>query len=53
MTNEIKIKGTQNFMGKEIPVIEGGFGDGRKCVSAKNIGEIHSTPLKEINQSIN
>lgn len=51
--NELIVKGTQNFMGKEIPVIEGGFGDGRKCVSAKNIGEIHSTPLKEINQSIN
>lgn len=40
-TNEISIVGTQNFMGKEIPVVLGGFGVGKKCVSDKTVAEIH------------
>lgn len=28
--NELQVKGTQSFMGKEIPVVEGGFGEGQK-----------------------
>ena len=40
-------------MGIEIPVIEGGFGENCKCVTFKIISEIHHTPSKEINQSIN
>lgn len=51
--NEIIINGTQNFMGIDIPIIEGGFGEGRRIVSAKSVSEIHKTPIKEINQSIN
>lgn len=53
MKNEIKVYGKQNFMGIEIPVIEGGFGENCKCVTFKTISEIHHTPSKEINQSIN
>ena len=49
----IDVKGTQEFMGKEIPVIEGGFGEGQKVVLAKTIAEIHETELKEINRLIN
>lgn len=45
MTNEIKIKGTQNFMGKEIPVIEGGFGEKCKCVAINTIADIHGARL--------
>lgn len=51
--NDIKINGTQIFMGIEIPVIEGGFGKNCRVVSAKTISQIHNTNLKEINQSIN
>lgn len=53
MTNELKVNGTQNFMGIEIPIIEGGFGENRRVVSANTVSQIHTSPLKEINQSIN
>ena len=49
----IDVKGKQEFMGKEIPVVEGGFGEGQKVVLAKTIAEIHETELKEINRLIN
>lgn len=48
--NNIIINGTQSFMGKEIPVIEGGFGEGKKVILAKTIAEIHEMNLgKSIN----
>lgn len=50
---QIKVNGTQTFMGINIPVIEGGFGEGCKCVTVNTVAEIHKKPLKEINQSIN
>lgn len=53
MTNELKVNGTQNFMGIEIPIIEGGFGENCRVVSANTVSQIHTSPLKEINQSIN
>lgn len=51
--NNIIINGTQSFMGKEIPVIEGGFGEGKKVILAKTIAEIHEMNLGKINQLIN
>ena len=51
--NKIIVRGTQNFMGMEIPVVEGGFGEGCKAMLAKTIAEIHNQPLKKINQLIN
>lgn len=53
MENKIIVKGTQNFMGIEVPVIEGGFGENCKVILAKTVAEIHSQPLKKINQLIN
>ena len=50
---EIEITGVQEFLGKEIPVIEGGFGEGEKVVLAKTIAEIHEVDLKRINELIN
>lgn len=50
--NEIKIAGRQNFMGFDIPVVLGGFGEGKKCVSDKTIAEIHSQPVFEIRRRI-
>lgn len=51
--DKILVKGTQNFLGKEIPVITGGFSEGQKVVLAKTIAEIHSVELREVNQLIN
>lgn len=49
---EIEITGIQEFLGKEIPVIEGGFGEGEKVVLAKTIAEIHEVDLKRVNELI-
>lgn len=51
--SELLIKGTQKFMGKEIPVIEGGFGEGKKVILAKTVAEIHGMSLSKVNQLIN
>ena len=50
--SEVQISGTQVFMGKEIPVILGGFGEGQKVMLAKTIGEIHGMKVGNINQRI-
>ncbi|MGL5717763.1 MAG: ORF6N domain-containing protein [Paraclostridium sp.] len=49
---EIEITGTQEFLGKQIPIIEGGFGEGEKIVLAKTIAEIHEVDLKRVNELI-
>lgn len=50
---EIDVVGTQEFLGKQIPVIEGGFGEGEKVVLAKTIAEIHEIELRAVNQLLN
>lgn len=50
---ELQVKGTQSFMGKEIPVVEGGFGEGKRCLTDKTIGEIHNQLPGEIRRRIN
>ena len=52
MCNQIKTSGRQMFMGVEIPIVEGGFGDGRKCVTDKTVSEIHEVPAREIRRLI-
>ena len=51
--NELMIKGTQDFLGQAIPIVEGGFGTEKKVVLGKTIAEIHKTELKDINRIIN
>lgn len=51
--NELKINGIQKFMGINIPVIEGGFGENCRVVSAKVISNIHKMRLSDVNASIN
>lgn len=51
--NNLEVRGTQNFKGIEIPVIEGGFGEGQKVILVKTIAEIHSMEVKEVNKLIN
>lgn len=40
--NNIEVTGKQKFMGLDIPVVLGGFGEDKKCISDKTIAEIHS-----------
>ena len=50
--NEIIIKGKQNFMGIDIPVVLGGFGANKKCISDKTIAEIHNQSTIAIRRRI-
>ena len=53
MNNLIKINGLKQIDGMKFHDIEGGFGDGKKAMLAKEIAEIHGRELKFINQNIN
>lgn len=50
---ELKVSGKQNFMGVEIPIIEGGFGEDKRVVIEKHIAEIHNMQVKHVRESIN
>lgn len=50
---DLCVKGTMNFMGIDIPVVSGGFGEDKMCVSDKTIAEIHGQPTSEIRKTIN
>ncbi|MBO8183640.1 MAG: ORF6N domain-containing protein [Archaeoglobus sp.] len=47
------IKGKITVLGKEIPVIYGGFGDGQRTILAKTVALLHDTEIRTINQLIN
>lgn len=49
----LKVNGLVNVSGMKFHDIEGGFGEGKKAMLAKEIAEIHGRELKVINQSIN
>lgn len=51
--SNIEIRGTQEFMGKEIKIIEGGFGDGFKALLANTIADIHDMRIDKVNALIN
>lgn len=48
----LTVKGTQEFLGKQIPVIEGGFGEGQRCILVKDVAEIHEMKVYKINELI-
>ena len=50
---ELTIKGTQNFLGFNIPIIEGGFGENQRVILAKTVTNIHGRELRLINEAIN
>lgn len=50
---ELVIRGRQEFLGMDIPVIEGGFGEGKKVILAKTVAEIHGTRIDKVNALIN
>ncbi|WP_055068957.1 ORF6C domain-containing protein [Clostridium massiliamazoniense] len=51
--NNLVIRGIQIIEGKEVKVIEGGFGEGQKCMLASDIAEQHNVEARAIQQLIN
>lgn len=49
---DLCVKGTMNFMGIDIPVVSGGFGEDKMCILAKTIAEVHGVAVGDINASI-
>lgn len=47
--NNLVIRGIKRIEGKEVRVIEGGFGEGQKCMLASDIAEQHDVQQKHLN----
>lgn len=50
--SELQVIGRRPFMGKEIPIVFGGFGEDKKCICDKTIAEIHGVQIWHIRQDI-
>lgn len=50
---QLKLNGSVKFLGIDLPVIEGGFGDDKRCVTDKHVSSIHGQPNREIRRRIN
>lgn len=50
--NDLMIKGTRKFSGIQIPVVLGGFGEDKKCLSDKTIAEIHGMEDRNVRSRI-
>ncbi len=48
----IAVSGTQPFMGKEIPIVLGGFGPNARCVCDKTVAEIHGQSERAIRKAV-
>lgn len=51
--NELVVLGNQIVAGYEFTAIEGGFGEGKKCMLVRDIASIHDKEVKYINKLIN
>jgi len=52
MNSTLAVNGTQQFMGRIIPIVYGGFGSDQKCMCDKTIAEIHNQPNYKIRERI-
>lgn len=50
--NQLQVLGKQKIGNFEFVAIEGGFGEGKKAMTVKDIAGIHGRPVKAINQAI-
>lgn len=50
---DIKVTGKQTILGKEIPVVLGGFGEDKKSITDKMVGLLHGIKTKHIRELIN
>lgn len=48
----LKLIGKQNIEGMEFEGIEGGFGEGKRCMLVKDIARLHGKQVKYINKKI-
>ena len=51
-TYSMMVQGKMNFMGNDISVVSGGFGEGKMCILARTVAEIHGITVAEVNQNI-
>ncbi|MGM0253130.1 hypothetical protein IGJ99_000684 [Enterococcus sp. AZ095b] len=51
--NQLQVLGKQKIGNFEFIAIEGGFGEGKKAMTVKDIVVIHNTDVRTINQTIN
>lgn len=51
--NELMMNGSQKFMGNKIPVISGGFGIGKRCMTDKTVADIHGMKAMHVRELIN
>ena len=47
---KLEVKGREEFLGKEIPIVEGVFKEGQRVVLTKTVAEIHDIGLGKINK---
>lgn len=50
--SDLVVSGKQEFMGTDIPVVSGGFGEGKKCICDKTVGEIHDIGAFKVRERI-
>lgn len=50
--NSLKVLGTKELNGKDVKIIEGGFGNGQKVMLSSDIAKQHKVETREINQLI-
>lgn len=50
--NDLVVSGKQKFMRRNIPVVLGGFGEGKKCICDKTIAEIHDVGAFKVRERI-
>lgn len=52
MEHKLQINGTQSFAGKEIPIVLGGFGANKRCISDKTIAKIHDMNTFDVRRRV-
>lgn len=53
MTNQLKVIGKEHVGKYEFTGIEGGFGEGKRAMTVKDIAQVHETTVGRINELIN
>ena len=50
--SSLSLRGKVEVLGCEVPNIEGGFGEGKKSMLAKDVAHFHQKSIREVNQNI-
>lgn len=49
----LRVKGSQRILDHQIPIVEGGFGENKRVITAKTAAELHKMTIGDINKLIN